>query len=389
MLPTVTGGRFIAATALVTSAVGLSASCRELVVGDGIDAASELCDYVRRCYGDERVFGGCDRFASILEGAPEPTRVGFLAEIDLETCLASCPAALACLDVSPYCAQAEPCGEARDCCGWSDGLSRCSGGSCCVPLGAPCAAEGDCCEGICEGGVCGGRPCLNNAQPCEYGEECCSGVCRDGACDKKDCSFDGEPCALPTDCCPAEPGTMNTCETGVCQKVGVVSCQGELEPCEPMGGALVCCDGLTCQDDGMGAVCRSACADTGQECAITPCCGDGVCDASTDPPFCAPPVVCLDTFVPCLQSYECCSGYCLKPDPTQPAGTCDECLESDCSHSVCTTGGPMAPEACAMQGYDCIVAVTSFDPFCRCTGWDSTCLSYLPELCPGVCGDPL
>jgi hypothetical protein len=56
---------------VATAALALSGACRDVVVGDGIDAANELCDFVRRCYGDDQVYGSCDSFSSRLEGAPE------------------------------------------------------------------------------------------------------------------------------------------------------------------------------------------------------------------------------------------------------------------------------------------------------------------------------
>lgn len=377
----------VAAGALAAAASAVSASCRDVVVGEGVDAAAELCDFVRRCYGDERVFGGCERFASMLEGASASTRAAFLAQTDLDVCLKSCPAALACLDVTPFCASLGGCAAETDCCGWSEGLSSCEQAACCVPLGVPCTAETTCCEGSCEDGVCGGRPCSSNGESCEYGDLCCSGVCREGVCDKKDCSFDGEPCALPTDCCPAEPGTMNTCEGGACQKVGVVMCQSELQPCTPMSSELTCCAGLTCRDGGVGAfTCQGDCVGVGQACSPeTVCCGDGFCDDSTAPAFCAPAAACFDLGFPCFQDSECCDGYCSKSLPDAPSGSCQLCQASDCGHSVCVTGGPMSPGACGMEASTCIAAITAYDSFCRCTGWDALCVDHVAMFCGLTC----
>jgi hypothetical protein len=54
------------------------------------------------------------------------------------------------------------------------------------------------------------------------------------------------------------------------------------------------------------------------------------------------------------------------------------------------TGAPMTVEACASSPIDgtCIAAITEADGYCRCTGWDSTCVSEVETICGIACPTP-
>ena len=65
---------------------------------------------------------------------------------------------------------------------FSDGICELdqSAAGCAAP-GADCAADADCCAGVCsEAGTC--EPCRTDLEGCVSGAECCSGVCSLNAC---------------------------------------------------------------------------------------------------------------------------------------------------------------------------------------------------------------
>lgn len=387
-------GRSVLPLLLISSAASLlPGACRDVVAGDGIDAARELCELLENCYGDDAVFGSCEAFASKLEQAPAATRQSFLAELDLGKCLESCPAARQCMDVLPYCGESPACDDELDCCGWSEGTSACESGRCCSPLGIACDDSADCCQGTCDNGTCGGRPCSTIDEACDTGDECCSGICREGVCAIRDCALVAEACSLGTDCCAAEeqgyePGTLVECTNGACSPILDQPCQEEFLPCDP--GVIECCPNYQCIPDGVdGFYCSSGgvCAILGESCDGVPCC-DGVCDTESFPPFCVPPTECLPDLETCGTDVDCCSGYCQKGQPTNPTGQCAPCFGNSCLHNPCDSGDPMVPEACEDAIAECVGIVTQIDSWCRCTEWDSLCVGRAMENCVNPCATP-
>jgi hypothetical protein len=397
MVPRVTVLRFASARSAVavgfvaTAAAVLAGACRDVVVGDGIDAASELCELLENCYGDEAVFGGCDAFVAMLQDAPASTRQAFLTGLDLEACLASCPAALGCMDASPYCGVADACDAKVDCCGWTVGTSACEGGACCAPQGAACGEETVCCRGECTDGVCGDRPCLKVGELCDEGGSCCSQICRDGVCAKLDCALVEEACNTPGDCCPAEeqgyePGTIVECLEGFCVPLLDQPCELEGFPCDPATPGY-CCPGLDCQDDGLGSFqCTGVlgCAEIGSSCLTAPCCGNGICNVELGDPICEAQSTCTVDMGPCFGDLECCSTWC-EAEGTDTPGYCATCNGNACTHDVCTTGDPLVPAFCSPIEADCVAQVTDADPWCRCNEWDSICVNGAANLCGVAC----
>jgi len=53
---------------------------------------------------------------------------------------------------------------------------------------------------------------------------------------------------------------------------------------------------------------------------------------------------------------------------------------SSCSHSVCTTGGPLV-NGCS----SCTSTVCGYDSYCCNVSWDSLCVSEAQRDCPGAC----
>ncbi len=382
------GARSVLSLLLLSlAAIGLPSACRDVVAGNGVDAARELCELLEDCYPDDVIFGGCDAFVSKLEDAPTATRQSFLAGLDLEKCGESCPAARQCMDAAPFCG-ASSCDDELDCCGWSAGSKNCDQGRCCAPLGLDCKADGDCCVGTCDDGTCGGRPCATIDEACDTGDECCSGICRDDVCTKRDCALAGEGCSLPTDCCPAEeqgyePGTLMECDSGTCTPILMQACQEEFFPCDP--GIIDCCVPFVCITDVTNeSYCSSGvdCAPLGAECLGQPCC-EGECLNSTDPPTCQPPMECLNDADICSFDFECCSGFCEKTQPTNPTGVCSQCWGASCNHDPCTSGDPLLFELCDPVYADCVAIVSQIDSWCRCRQWDSLCTSEAQLNCMG------
>lgn len=61
------------------------------------------------------------------------------------------------------------------------------------------------------------------------------------------------------------------------------------------------------------------------------------------------------------------------PPPDEP--------EPDCSHDVCTAGGPLDP-SCGT----CVAAVCAADGFCCSNEWDDICIGHVEDECAGSCG---
>lgn len=80
----------------------------------------------------------------------------------------------------------EPCALPDECCGGScvpEGTAlRCGSG--CRPEHARCTRSADCCDGMCEDGVCRGtaRVCVPLGSGCETAMDCCSETCVGGTC---------------------------------------------------------------------------------------------------------------------------------------------------------------------------------------------------------------
>jgi hypothetical protein len=98
-------------------------------------------------------------------------------------------------------------------------------------------------------------------------------------------------------------------------------------------------------------------------------------------------VVCFPELSTCSFDFDCCSGFCQKGNPDDLSGTCALCQGFACAHDVCTAGTPLVPELCGNDIIDCVAAVTAYDSYCRCIGWDGLCVSHLPMYCGFACAN--
>lgn len=153
----------------------------------------------------------------------------------------------------------------------------------CVAEGEACAADTDCCEGICCAGFCRNiECCIDEEDPnarCPEGTSCFEGVCDsvDGT-----CGVLGDPCDIANenaDCCNGL-----VCFEAICDNPSGL-CMGVAEFCGD--DALECCGGLTCVD----GYCEGTCAAEGEACQGDDDCCDGfvcsdqaVCEAATGLP---------------------------------------------------------------------------------------------------------
>src|SRR5215216_6324617 len=98
--------RHVAAVALLCAAAMFAGSCRQTLLGDRVDVATEICALLQDCYGEEY---SCQTVEAQLRAASPDVRAAFLGAFTAEACLGSCPGARACLDVEPFCQSGGGC----------------------------------------------------------------------------------------------------------------------------------------------------------------------------------------------------------------------------------------------------------------------------------------
>ena len=111
----------------------------------------------------------------------------------------------------------------------------------CIPGGALCGADFQCCSGDCNDGVCqggGGGQCKGQGQYCSSDYQCCSGDCVYGTCQYGggggQCKGQGQYCSSDYQCCSGE------CAYGTCQ-YGQTGCRQAGQLC---GYGSQCCSGF-------------------------------------------------------------------------------------------------------------------------------------------------
>jgi hypothetical protein len=273
---------------------------------------------------------------------------------------------------------------------------RCITGGVCRLSGEVCAADSDCCNGLCEDGYCakiegqGVVSCRVVGEACDQASDCCSYSCFDDGTGFKSCHYlggcrpYGELCTDSSQCCSSAD-----------------SCNGNATPaeCVPLVGndgverPVGRCD-LIQGPKPAGEVCDSRFAGT-HDC----CGGDDACKATTlgiercfgaefTPGDGTPPVECLMNGADCAISDQCCSGLCapdMNGDLKCTDGTCtpdgDACTNSgDCCSGNCNSDGVCGAEdmpmctangvACTMDG-DC--CSNYCDPMTMQCGTPSMC----------------
>jgi len=344
----------VAGVAVVFAVSVTLASCRDILIGDRLDAAADICALLQDCYGEEY---RCDVIEADLRNASPEVRANFLLSFKADACLGSCPGARVCLDTEPFCAAGGSCQYDHDCCDWSKGEAACGAGDaegqCCKPNGVACG-EGDlCCDAKCREGSCGGYECAQIDEGCDKASDCCSLYCAEGSCAVPSCSFPGEPCQTVGDCCPpptATKGEMATlvCESGFCGLGGGPFCLPDGEVCSE---SSQCCPELGSQCLQAGpelSVCSPLECAVGAACSIEGgCCGGFACEAGVcfeDTPGCSEiGLSCIDA--ECCPGLGCIGDVCDVP-PTCVAGSlmvpadwvCRDDYYNDCSYCDCSCG---------------------------------------------------
>ncbi len=274
--PRARGARFGAALGLL-----LAAACRDVIVGETEDVATELCGVLRAC---EPVPPACDDIDARFRAARTADVDAFLLHHASADCLGSCRDARVCRDLPPLCDFAgAPCTSGAACCGSTVGEAACGDGACCHPVGAPCS-QGTCCgDVVCStSGVCGAIACARIGETCEENAQCCSRRCTGGACTAKTCGDLGDPCLEDADCC--EEGVV--CQ-GVC-----VPAPEQCLACVPVAGhASNCCEasGQVCYVNADDTTqCGSAgCLPVGVACGSDEdCCEGTTCKTGAFLPYC-------------------------------------------------------------------------------------------------------
>ena len=212
----------------------------------------------------------------------------------------------ACIPTGRKCPSRRPGGRKRrklrcsQCCqGFSirgrKGKRKCS----CKPGGQPCTAfsASDCCTGTCQGGFCAsvstGPQCLPDGADCDSDAECCGDMCNRRG------STTG-PLA----------STRDTC----------VQCRSGRATCPALGDPGTCCGERECVDAGGSNRC---CSIGGERCTVAPavdtCCGERTCiDVADD----GPDVCCSLEGEPCVNAEAaaapstCCTGFQCLPGAT-------------------------------------------------------------------------
>lgn len=359
--------------AVLVASVALVASCRGLVVGDGVDSTDELCELLRRCFGDD----ACDTLSmrNRFNLANDGDREKFLTTLTANQCLSSCSAAKACWDAPPVCKQGiASCSSKEECCQFTAGKAACDedASACCIPRSVPCTpydpANPDVVPTPCCGNrtctkvnsdvfTCGGdAPCVDLGQPCKNDASCCSNQCQkagpdapDGVCVQKICGDINVGCGGPDDCCP-----------GLCC-AGIGACPALLS--------------------GESGVCRKLACQPGEK-PGDPCTNPQPCDPNSVEPQC-----CNDPAAPAYQ--------CVRPVGTNDAGICTPIPAVlppgfDCSsdEGCCPIDGA-GKGICGVSGV-CQVSqstCTPYDPLAYAAGGLDNCGGNLPECCGGCFGN--
>ena len=284
------------------------AACRDVLVGDVEDVASELCAILADC---EPVDPDCATLAQRFRLEENDDVIdSFLRHHARQDCLASCSNARACRDTPPICAElTDGCVVESDCCGATEGIGACRTSRCCAPLGAPCEGPDDCCGGeACVDSHCGEVRCALRDETCARNTDCCSRLCVEGTCAAKTCSDFGESCVAEADCCDERL----TCRDGVCSNP-IDTCDACLPVSDP---DLNCClaTGLVCYvriDETSFCGPDEPCAQAGVGCGSNGDCCTERCEDSVFPHCCSPSGTTCEVDVECCEPARCQEGVCL------------------------------------------------------------------------------
>jgi len=213
------------------------------------------------------------------------------------------------------------------------GLCRPAGDGGTAPLGAPCAASGECASRFCAPLPSGESVCAHACVPgtlsCFAGEVCLGfsggcGACVEPAAAPPPRGF-GEPCAVDADCLSGlcfTDGDPTRCGADCSYRYCAESC----------GPAGECPEGAHCRD---GVCVRGPRSELGETCVADADCVAGICEPAADGLY-----RCVDWCTPegaCNPGYTCLGGTCW-PDALHPGDPCGA-WEDACEGGRCVEYG--------------------------------------------------
>ncbi len=333
--------------ALILSADGslTPAEVRQIIRDGAIDMGSAGFD---RGYG----YGRIDAINSLELLEPQPE-----CDYDWE-----CDDDNVCTDdacVGGYCEytnNTEPCDDALFC----NGADTCSGGSCSVHAGDPCAGGPECADS-----------CNETADNCydPAGTACTDdgNVCTDNECDG------AGSCVAYDNTDPCDDGLFcngaDTCSGGSCS----------VHAGDPCVGGPECADNCNETADNCFDPAGTPCTDDGNVCTDDECDGAGTCGVPNTAP--------CDDGLFCNGADTCSGGSCLvhAGDPCEPDETCDE-VNDVCIPMVCDNDGTCEQgEDCNNCPNDCISGTGG--AVCGnglCEAGDGEDCNNCPEDCSGL-----
>jgi hypothetical protein len=342
--------------------------------------AQGKCDFMHTCGATSATCTtgvDCCSYACVGSAcAATCTNDGATCASDGQCCSGKCSGT--CQPLNPSCKTGgNTCTANTECCsGLCTSAGTCGNASYCVQNGDVCATDGECCGGICT--IAAGHTLGTCSQPqtgatncsagvdgslCSGCGDCCSRLCElyppTGVkiCQPAEgCHIDGDICHKSGDCCGAAgtglPGAGNViclgeggCEVGATNCTDTVGVCRNPNGCDPEGDVCHyqnyatcgnssarndCCGGLgnsgVCQLDALGVPrCYglSACVDSGQQCAFSGDCCNGVpCLPNGAGGYVCGQNACQMTSQICTNSSDCCNGLTCVYQPGQTAGTC-------------------------------------------------------------------
>jgi hypothetical protein len=317
-----------------------------------------------------------------------------------------------CIEMGQICQFKDQCCNLAPCVPDAGGILRCAAPeNACMPLGAGCSVNADCCDGrsckdivelgkVCADASCNSATCAtckSNGLACTADANCCSGYCDGtGHCAIPTCNATGASCSNGTECC-----------SGLCD--GTSHCAA---PCKGSGTSCTetadCCTGLSCNiplGDTSGTCETSttpSCSESGQACATTSDCCDPTtrltCQDAAGASCtgtgctCKPPApTCGSAMQACTTADPCCSGQNLSCVTRDGGGAQIPCPAATTCACCTTTGGACSTDAQCCDGNWCNNTTGQCATGCRPEGQyctlDAQCCPLSSDNVPMIC-DP-
>jgi len=293
-----------------------------------------------------------------------------------------------------------PCDDALYC----NGADTCSGGTCSVHVGDPCAGGPECADTCNEtaddcytlagtactddGNVCTDNECdgagtctaYDNVAPCDDGVYCNGAdTCSGGTCS----SHAGDPCTGGPECADSCNETADDCNTAAgttCTDDGNVCTDNECDgfgTCTAYDNVAPCDDGVYC--NGADTCSAGTCSvHPGDPCLGGPECADS-CDEVNDTCNLPASTACTDDGNVCTDNRCDGLGACVAVNNTDACDDGDPCNVGEaCSGGLCTGGGAVD---CSGAGDQCN------DASCDVAGPEGNCETITPVLDGTICDD--